>query len=90
MERDGIVTNDRQLACARIDSREGRNYMAAMSAAANYAWVWTGFCIMGFLWDFFFVFIFVEMRCGPWGGAMHGCGGGFVFDCWDFCFTVEL
>lgn len=39
MSRDGIHTNDRQLACARIHSAEGRNYMAAMSCAANYAWV---------------------------------------------------
>lgn len=39
MARDGLVTNDRQLACARIDSVEGRDYLAAMAAAANYAWV---------------------------------------------------
>lgn len=39
MERDKIHVNDRQLACARINSVEGQNYLAAMSAAANYAWV---------------------------------------------------
>ncbi|EZG55686.1 tRNA-splicing ligase RtcB-like protein [Gregarina niphandrodes] len=39
MLRDNIKTNDQQLACARIDSPEGRSYLAAMSAAANYAWV---------------------------------------------------
>jgi len=39
MHRDGIKPNDRQLSCARIHSREGQNYLAAMSAAANYAWV---------------------------------------------------
>lgn len=39
MARDGIKTNDRQLACARIASPEGQNYLAAMAAAANYAWV---------------------------------------------------
>jgi tRNA-splicing ligase RtcB len=39
MARDGIVPNDRQLACARISSREGQDYLAAMAAAANYAWV---------------------------------------------------
>merc|ERR1719293_125559 len=39
MTRDSIHTNDRQLACARIASEEGQNYLAAMSAAANYAWV---------------------------------------------------
>jgi tRNA-splicing ligase RtcB (3'-phosphate/5'-hydroxy nucleic acid ligase) len=39
MARDGIRTNDRQLACARIASEEGQTYLKAMSAAANYAWV---------------------------------------------------
>jgi len=39
MRRDGIRTNDRQLACARIHSKEGQDYLAAMAAAANYAWV---------------------------------------------------
>jgi tRNA-splicing ligase RtcB len=29
---------DRQLACAYLDSREGRDYLAAMACAANYAW----------------------------------------------------
>ncbi len=35
----GIELPDRQLACAPIESAEGRNYFAAMSAAANFAWV---------------------------------------------------
>lgn len=39
MDRDKLITNDRQLACARISSSEGQDYLAAMSAAANYAWV---------------------------------------------------
>merc|ERR1719273_2847745 len=39
MNRDGIKTNDRQLACARIQSQEGQDYLASMAAAANYAWV---------------------------------------------------
>ena len=39
MARDGIHTNDRQLACARIHSQEGQDYLAAMACAANYAWV---------------------------------------------------
>ena len=39
MIRDGIAVNDRQLSCARIQSKEGQNYLAAMAAAANYAWV---------------------------------------------------
>ncbi|HEY93596.1 MAG TPA: RtcB family protein [Dehalococcoidia bacterium] len=29
---------DRQLACAPVNSDEGRDYLAAMAAAANYAW----------------------------------------------------
>ena len=39
MARDGIEVNDRQLACARIGSQEGKDYLAAMAAAANFAWV---------------------------------------------------
>lgn len=39
MKRDKIETNDRQLACARINSTEGQNYLKAMAAAANFAWV---------------------------------------------------
>lgn len=39
MKRDNLETNDRQLACARISSQEGQDYLAAMAAAANYAWV---------------------------------------------------
>ncbi|MEA1959393.1 MAG: RtcB family protein [Chloroflexota bacterium] len=34
----GIELPDRQLACAPIDSPEGRDYFAAMACAANYAW----------------------------------------------------
>ena len=33
-----INVPDRQLACAPIDSPEGRSYLAAMKCAANYAW----------------------------------------------------
>ncbi len=39
MKRDNIETNDRQLACARIQSQEGQDYLKAMAAAANFAWV---------------------------------------------------
>ena len=52
MARDKIELNDRQLACARINSSEGqvmwwllllsdtmKDYLKAMAAAANYAWV---------------------------------------------------
>jgi len=34
----GIKLPDRQLACAPIESKEGRDYLAAMACAANYAW----------------------------------------------------
>lgn len=37
MRRYGIQVPDRQLACAPIDSPEGRRYLAAMLAAANFA-----------------------------------------------------
>jgi len=36
--RYGIKLPDRQLACAPIESPEGKDYFAAMSCAANYAW----------------------------------------------------
>ena len=34
----GIALPDRQLACAPVESEEGRDYLAAMACAANYAW----------------------------------------------------
>jgi tRNA-splicing ligase RtcB (3'-phosphate/5'-hydroxy nucleic acid ligase) len=34
----GIELPDRQLSCAPIDSPEGRDYLRAMAAAANFAW----------------------------------------------------
>ncbi|MDE2291447.1 MAG: RtcB family protein, partial [Elusimicrobia bacterium] len=37
MRRAGISLPDRQLACAPLDSPEGRDYLAAMAAAANFA-----------------------------------------------------
>ncbi|MBA9004121.1 RtcB family protein [Thermomonospora cellulosilytica] len=36
MARHGITVPDRQLACAPVDSAEGRAYLGAMAAAANY------------------------------------------------------
>ncbi len=36
--RYGIALPDRQLACAPLSSPEGRAYIAAMAAAANFAW----------------------------------------------------
>jgi len=37
-QRHGIELPDRQLACAPINSTEGRDYFAAMACACNYAW----------------------------------------------------
>ncbi len=37
-EKYGIALPDRQLACAPADSPEGKRYIAAMRAAANFAW----------------------------------------------------
>lgn len=38
MPKYGIEVPDPQLACAPLDSSEGRRYLEAMSAAANFAW----------------------------------------------------
>jgi tRNA-splicing ligase RtcB (3'-phosphate/5'-hydroxy nucleic acid ligase) len=38
LSRHGIELPDRQLACAPISSPEGSEYLAAMAAAANFAW----------------------------------------------------
>ncbi|MEW6365341.1 MAG: RtcB family protein [Acidobacteriota bacterium] len=38
MNRYGISVPDRQLACVPISSPEGKEYLGAMAAAANYAW----------------------------------------------------
>jgi tRNA-splicing ligase RtcB (3'-phosphate/5'-hydroxy nucleic acid ligase) len=38
LPRHGIRLPDRQLACAPLDSAEGRDYLGAMAAAANFAW----------------------------------------------------
>src|SRR4051812_25933133 len=37
-EKYGIELPDRQLACAPVESPEGQKYIAAMRAAANFAW----------------------------------------------------
>eukprot|EP01112_Ceratiomyxa_fruticulosa_P018462 TRINITY_DN589_c0_g3_i2.p1 TRINITY_DN589_c0_g3~~TRINITY_DN589_c0_g3_i2.p1 ORF type:complete len:507 (-),score=83.70 TRINITY_DN589_c0_g3_i2:206-1726(-) len=39
MATQKINLNDRQLACAHINSQEGQDYLAGMAAAANFAWV---------------------------------------------------
>jgi tRNA-splicing ligase RtcB len=38
MARHGISVPDRQLACVPVDSTEGRAYLGAMAAAANFSW----------------------------------------------------
>jgi len=38
VQRCGINLPDRQLACAPLDAKEGKDYLAAMACAANYAW----------------------------------------------------
>jgi tRNA-splicing ligase RtcB (3'-phosphate/5'-hydroxy nucleic acid ligase) len=38
MPKYGIELPDRQLACAPVGSDEGQSYLAAMAAAANFAW----------------------------------------------------
>lgn len=38
VKKYGINLPDRQLACAPVQSQEGKDYLAAMAGAANYAW----------------------------------------------------
>jgi tRNA-splicing ligase RtcB len=38
MQKYGIRVPDRQLACAPVNSPEGKHYLSAMRCAANYAW----------------------------------------------------
>ena len=53
----------RQLACARIGSAEGQNYLKAMACAANYAWVNRSSM----------TFLARQVGCFFWGGGF--CGG---------------
>lgn len=39
MEREQIKLPDKQLACAHINSKEGKEYLSAFAAAVNYAWI---------------------------------------------------
>jgi tRNA-splicing ligase RtcB len=48
----GIALPDRQLACAPVESEEGRDYLAAMACAANYAWA-NRMCIAHWVRDSF-------------------------------------
>jgi tRNA-splicing ligase RtcB len=38
LNKYNITVPDRQLACAPLDSKEGKDYLSAMKCAANYAW----------------------------------------------------
>jgi tRNA-splicing ligase RtcB len=38
VDKYGIALPDRQLACAPVESPEGKRYLSAMACAANYAW----------------------------------------------------
>jgi tRNA-splicing ligase RtcB len=38
VQKCGINLPDRQLACAPLESKEGKDYLSAMACAANYAW----------------------------------------------------
>lgn len=38
IQKYGLKIADRELVCAPLDSAEGQDYLAAMSAAANFAW----------------------------------------------------
>ncbi|MCX5997228.1 MAG: RtcB family protein [Chloroflexi bacterium] len=52
VRRYGIVLPDRQLACAPVESEEGRDYLSAMACAANYAWA-NRMCIAHWVRDSF-------------------------------------
>ncbi|MCX6001578.1 MAG: RtcB family protein [Chloroflexi bacterium] len=52
VRRYGIVLPDRQLACAPVESEEGRDYLSAMACAANYAWA-NRMCISHWVRDSF-------------------------------------
>lgn len=52
MPKYGIQVPDRQLACAPVESPEGKHYLNAMRGAANYAWA-NRQCIMHWVRDAF-------------------------------------
>jgi tRNA-splicing ligase RtcB (3'-phosphate/5'-hydroxy nucleic acid ligase) len=53
MRREHLELPDRQLACAHIKSKEGREYLSAFSAAVNFAWT-NRQLIMSFIRDAFY------------------------------------
>lgn len=60
MQKYGIKVPDRQLACAPVDSAEGRAYLGAMRAAANYAWA-NRQCLMHLMRE-----VFEKVFCSSW------------------------
>ncbi len=61
MPKYGIRLPDRQLACAPIESPEGRSYMGAMRCAANFAWA-NRQCIRGQVEDAFLEALSISPR----------------------------
>jgi len=70
MSRYKISVPDRQLACAPVDSEEGRAYLAAMRCAANYAWA-NRQCIAHWVREAF---------CEVMGVSESGAGLGLIYD----------
>jgi tRNA-splicing ligase RtcB len=70
MRREGLDLPDKQLACAHINSDEGRAYLAAFAAAVNYAWT-NRQIIMSFVRDAFYH----VLQIGP-----RDLGGELVYD----------
>jgi tRNA-splicing ligase RtcB len=70
MRRENINLPDRQLACAHIKSKEGREYLSAFSAAVNFAWT-NRQLIMSFVRD-----VFSEV----FGLGPKDLGGELVYD----------
>ncbi|HEA46819.1 MAG TPA: RtcB family protein, partial [bacterium] len=52
IEKYGLNLPDRQLACAPVNSKEGKDYFGAMACAANYAWA-NRQCIMHWVREIF-------------------------------------
>jgi len=70
MRREGINLPDKQLACAHIRSKEGRDYLSAFAVAVNYAWT-NRQIIMDFAREAFYS----VFRIGP-----KDLGGHLVYD----------
>ncbi|HEY7534324.1 MAG TPA: RtcB family protein [Thermodesulfobacteriota bacterium] len=67
MRRERINLPDKQLACAHIESREGKDYLAAFAAAVNYAWA-NRQIIMSFAREAFYMVLKIGQR--EFGGQL--------------------